>query len=132
MVPRPVALGLFLCDQAIVEEATRKTSLVGMFNHLTAKQFPFLPPPFTVFAALTDGQGTGRIALVVSRLETGEGIHAFRTTANFPDRLAISRMRFRIRECRFPQPGMYEFTLLIDDEWVAHNRLQILATGDPS
>lgn len=40
MVPQPVVLGLLICDHVIIEEGTRKTTLVGTFESIRAGGFP--------------------------------------------------------------------------------------------
>jgi hypothetical protein len=57
MVPPPIALGLTLCDYVIVEEGTKKVSLIGTFTGIAVDHFPAVPQPFSVFSALIDGLG---------------------------------------------------------------------------
>ncbi len=40
MGPRPVVLGLSLWDYVLVEERTKKVSLIGMFTGLGVSDFP--------------------------------------------------------------------------------------------
>jgi hypothetical protein len=67
MIPRPIALGLTICEKAIVEERTRNLTLVSCFTKLIVEDFPSLPQRFALFAVLTDGLGNGTI--VVEREE---------------------------------------------------------------
>jgi hypothetical protein len=128
MVPPPVALALILCDQVIVEEGTKKVSLIGAFRNLQSRVFPFVPLPFCVLATLTGAQGEGEIALTVTELETDEEVASVTRRVTFPDRFAEGRVLFRLAECAFPAPGGYMFTLTVDGDWVAHRRLQIRQT----
>jgi hypothetical protein len=57
MASRPVAIGMTLCDYVIVEEKTKKVSLIGAFTGMRVSRFPSDPSPFSVYAALTDGLG---------------------------------------------------------------------------
>ncbi len=68
MVPPPFALGLILCDYAILEEGTAKVSLIGTFTKRNVKAFPSETTPFFVFAALTAGFGDATITLTLTRL----------------------------------------------------------------
>jgi len=61
MEPRPVVLGLTLCDYFLVEERTKKESLTGTFTGLGVADFPAQVLPFSVFAMLTDGLGSATI-----------------------------------------------------------------------
>jgi hypothetical protein len=128
MVPSPVALGLVLCDPVIIEEGTRKVSVIGAFNRLEGRAFPFVPSPFCVLATLTGAQGEGRLTLTVIQLETDEEVYSLTRQVAFPDRFAEGRVLFRLADCSFPAPGVYISTLTVDDDWVAHRRLRILQT----
>jgi hypothetical protein len=46
MTPCPIALGLMLCDQVIVEKRTEKVSLIGQFSTLRLARFPGVPLPW--------------------------------------------------------------------------------------
>ena len=70
LIPTPAILGLTICDHLIIEEGTKKCSLVGGFSRISASSFPANVQPFSVFALLTDGLGDGIIRLGVLRLET--------------------------------------------------------------
>jgi hypothetical protein len=132
MVPRPSAIGLTLCDYVIVEEGTKKSSLIRAFTGLRAQGFPWTPRPFCVFATLTDGLGEGVIELTLTRLETDEEVYTIRRSLRFPDRFMEVRAFFRLAECTFPASGAYVFSLLIDGEWVAHRRLRVYSReGSP-
>ena len=52
MSQRPVAIGLLLCEQLIVEEGTKNASLVNCFTQRIGESFPWTVPPFTVAAWL--------------------------------------------------------------------------------
>src|SRR5262245_3803408 len=123
MDPRPVVLGLNLCDYVIVEERTRKVSLIGTFSGLGTAEFPALAPPFSVFAMLTDGLGSATIELIVIQMETNEQVYLHQAVLTFPDKVAEVRYHLRVRQCTFPTPGNYQFTLVLDGEWMAHRRL---------
>src|SRR5207302_8541885 len=126
MIARPVALGLTLCDYVIVEERTKKASLIGTFTQISATQFPVVAQPFSVFAVLTDGFGDAAVVeLVVMRLDTGEDIYRYRSQLRFPDKLAEVSVLFRLRQCSFPAAGIYQFTLVVDGERVAQRRLHV-------
>jgi hypothetical protein len=125
MVPLPVVLGLTFCDQVIVEEGTRKVSLIGTFSGIRGPSFPFLPRPFAVFAVLTDGDGEGEVELTVTRLESDQEVYSQRQQVRFAGRFVQMQVLFRLHKCVFPAPGQYLFTLLLDGEWLTHRRIQV-------
>jgi len=97
MVPDPTALALLLCEQVIVDQYSRNPSPISIFTGLAVGQFPSDPQRFSVFAALTDTQGDGRLELRASRLDTGEEFYAQR----FPGSLSGPRDR---GERQHPRP----------------------------
>jgi hypothetical protein len=127
VIPPPIALGLTICDLVIVEEGTKKVSLVGAISTFQPAHFPFLPAPFFVHVALTDGLGNATIDLIVTHLDTGESIYFRQRAVRFSHKLNELHVAFRISDCSFPSPGLYQVTLLLDREWVAHQRFRILA-----
>ncbi|HVS36892.1 MAG TPA: hypothetical protein VMS17_15135 [Gemmataceae bacterium] len=78
MVQPPRAIGLFLCDQVIIERGTQKASLIGCFAGRAVTAFPSEPQKFDVFAALTDGLGDVTIDLTATHLETDQEVYARR------------------------------------------------------
>jgi hypothetical protein len=130
MIPPPVSPGLYLCDYVIVEETTRKVSLIGCFIELEFDEFPALADPFSVYSTLTDGFGECHIRLVVGQPHKDEIIYEREIVVSFPDKLMELDLNFRLPDCEFPEPGLYEFTLLVDNEWVADRPLLVYETGE--
>src|SRR5207248_6172022 len=98
MEPRPVVLGLTLCDYVIVEERTKKVSLIGTFTGLSVPQFPGQALPFSVFAVLTDGLGSGTIELGIVHMETNEVLYSHQGVLTFPDIVTEVMYHFRLRQ----------------------------------
>jgi hypothetical protein len=125
VIQRPVASGLILCEQRIVEERTKNITLVHCFPRLNAVRFPAVAPRLVVYAALTDGLGDGSLRLNVERLETSEEIAFREQQIRFSDPLQEFRIFFHFRRLRFPAAGRYQFTLLADRELVAQQVLRV-------
>ena len=125
MTPLPLALGLTVCEKAIVEEGTKNVTLMSTFTRLVVEEFPSLPQRFALYTVLTEGLGDGTIDLVIRNLDTNEEIFTAQMPIHFPDRVAEVRVLFRIHRCIFPAPGEYLCTLLLGDEWLAQRRLQV-------
>ena len=129
MVPPPIALGLTLCDYVIVEEGTKKVSLIGTFTGIAVEHFPAVPQPFSVFSALIDGMGNATMRIEVTNQETGEEVYARDRPIHFPDRLTEVYIHYRVRQCRFQNPGWYQATLFVDNDWVAQRRFRVHSLG---
>jgi hypothetical protein len=125
MNPPPIALGIVLCEKVIVEEGTRSATLVSVFKRLEVERFPSPPQQFALAAWLTDGQGDGRLELVIKRLETDEEIYAARRPLHLPNQLAEVRVTLHIRDCVFPAPGQYEAVLQADGVWIARRKFSV-------
>jgi hypothetical protein len=125
MIQRPNALALMLCDQVMIELATYKPSLIGIFTGIAVGGFPSGPHRFDVFAALTDGLGSGTIELSVTEMASGEQAYAQSSSLNCTDSLLVINMRMRVRQCFFPVAGDYLFTLSADGEEIAHRRIRV-------
>jgi hypothetical protein len=125
MVPPPLVLGLTLCDYVIVEERTRKVSLIGCLTAITAERFPAAYGPLHVFATLTDGLGDATTAVTLTRLDTNAGVVLHRGSLHLPDKLAEVIFHVRIPRCPFPVPGEYELGLAVDGEEVSRRKLRV-------
>src|SRR5258708_3377969 len=121
----PVAVGLHLCDYVIVEERTRKTSLIGGFTGLAVSRFSALVKPFFLFALLPDGLGSGTMKLSVTTLETDPEVGTLEGPIEFHDRMGEMRALYRLEQFSVAAPGWYEFTLFVDGGWVAHRRIRV-------
>jgi hypothetical protein len=129
MSPTPTALGMQICDGLIVEENTRRVSLINCFSALRSTQFPTGPRPFWVFADLTDGSGPGHANLIVVRAETGEHVFSESKPIRFLNRLQVVQYGWRVTRCSFPAPGRFFITLSVDGEFVAQRWLDVGAPG---
>src|SRR5262245_98945 len=119
MFPPPTAYALTLCEKIVVEEDTRRLTLVNCLTMLAVDRFPSLPQDFYALAALTGGAGDATIQLNFYHPETLEVVHSFQRRIQFQDRLTEVQVRFHVRDCIFPVPGRYHVALLVDGDPVA-------------
>ncbi len=63
--------------------------------------------------------------LMVSRLTNGEEIYTHRGIIHFLDKLQEVYYHVRLGNLSFLTPGVYQFTLLGNREWIAHRKLQV-------
>jgi hypothetical protein len=132
MSKRLVAVGLFLCEQVIVEAGTRNVTPVNCFRRRGVDRFPSDVVPLVVFAILTDGLGQLHFELVLERLDTFEDVARYRFSLRFVDPLHEARCILRLRDCSFPVPGYYQVTLLADKELVAQRKFEVITRGTVS
>lgn len=80
---RPVAIGLVLCEQVILEEGTHNVTPVNCFNNRGLDDFPG-EISFFALAWLTDGMGEMLVELVVERLDKFRRVLPVQSKALFP------------------------------------------------
>ena len=130
MIQRPVAIGLLLCEQVIVEDSTRNLTPVNCFSRRVLKDFPSEPLSFVVFVVLTDGMGKMNLAVVIQELGSLEVIHERVIACHFTNPLQEARGIIRVH-CSFPKPGHYQVSLLAEKELVAQRKLILLQGDNP-
>jgi hypothetical protein len=130
MIQIPNAVGLTVCQQAIIEEGTKNVTLVNTFTRLAVKKFPTPPQQLVAHALLTDGIGTVKLSVIISRMDTLENIIVQSGDVTFTDPLHVRRPFARFPAVQFPVRGYYQVTLLANGEWVAQGTLKLVGQGD--
>jgi hypothetical protein len=120
----PVAIGMMLCDQVIVEKDTMKPSPIGIFTGMAVKDFKE-SQHFSVYAALTNGEGPTKIELVAFRMDNGDQIYQQRSSLYFPHRLGIVNVNIRVRNIKFPCAGWYDFVIRVNGEFIAQRKIRV-------
>jgi hypothetical protein len=112
---QPVVRYMILCEDWEIDPANpRRVSIHGLLTNIRSLEdppYPLLYREICVFLALTSARGRG-IARIVCVSDESEGT-VFETperqVAFGPDPLEVVGLTFRIRDCQFPNPGMYSF-----------------------
>ena len=128
MIQRPLAVGLKVCQHALLDVYTRHVSLVNCYRKLRFRKLPSAPQSFTVCAVLTDGLGEVKLSMEISVLAAwGEEKHLIFRSWNetFVNPLKEKWFLVRFSQFSFPQPGNYLFALTGDGEEIAHTTLEI-------
>jgi len=124
----PTAQGLALCDYAIIEERTKKLSMIGTFWSIAVEDgFPTRPAPFSVVCMLTGGLGVLTITLKVRREVGFEMEEIYSSTGNieFRDRFQLVYYTMRFQHLTLPEPGHYHFELLAGEHELARASLRV-------
>ena len=121
----PVAIGLVLCEQVIVDVASRNVTPVNCFARLPLGEFP-TTASFHIVAWLADGLGEMPIEVIVRKLDSKDEVFRLERIMQFDDLLTDMRFTARIRDCPFPVAGYYEVVLNVDGEFVAHRKFRVL------
>lgn len=125
MSQRPLATALFLCEQIIVDEKSKRIIPVNCFSrwhidgHLTEFQ------SFHALAFLTSGHGQMRGEVTIGRIDNEKVVYRRPFSAEFGDPLEQYRLMVRLREIRFTVTGQFQASLILDGECVAATRFSV-------
>jgi hypothetical protein len=126
---RPIALAFILCEQNIVEEATRNLTPVNCFSQRAVSQTPSETFPFVALAQLANGDGDMSLGVIIQRLDNLDEIYRRFVKVRFPDPLQEARFTMRIADCSFPVTGYYQVMLMAENEIIAQRKLRIQLKG---
>lgn len=105
---KPTPIALIVCDN-IYEEPHGKKALVGLFNNISAKNFPAYHPRLAVFASLTGLREGSRAMLDIVNAES-DGEVVVSASGPFPSGvtpLIVVDMEFIFNDVCFKEEGMY-------------------------
>lgn len=131
MIQPPVAIGLTVCEQVIVEEKTHNITLVNCFARLKVREVPSGSHRLVVYARLTDGRGEGKIRLELLRPDTLDEVLVQDISAAFSHPLQEFHAVFR-GSVPFPIEGRYQVNLLADGELIAQRTFQVFVRKETS
>ena len=120
----PALTALFFADYIIVEEQSKKKSVVGIFDRFFSASFPVSFPPWSIFAGVTNLEGDHSFALnLVS--EQDEVVVAISGAFKVPSISAGVDLVPRIPQAIFPRPGDYRLTFHIDGSVIGQRILHV-------
>lgn len=105
----PTLLAILVCDAIYRDPTTQKCSLLGLFNNLSARQFPCVHERLSVFLSLTDGHGTAKGEIRLVHKPTNKTVFHLHGEIVFPDPLSTTELAFEINRLMLPEPGPYSF-----------------------
>jgi hypothetical protein len=126
-VVKPSVQAFLVCDQVIEDSVTKKKSLIGLFTHLQAVNFPFQHSQMGLYFCLTDAEGTYHFDVDLIYLNN-EQLVCRATLPNIAivDRLQISDFGINIPSLVFPAPGRYEFRLRMEGHLIAQKDFSVM------
>lgn len=111
--PKPVLNAMLICDKVIKEAGTNKKSLIGIFENISAHNFPCIHHFLAVYIKLTDANGRYKFNLELVDLETNASL----ANADIPEEIEINdplrthELVFNMGGLKFEHPGKYEFRI---------------------
>lgn len=115
----PYPLAILLCDQIIVDERSKKKTLVGVFDVIHVKNFPALHPSLSIYARLTDAEGQYKFRMDYVQVKN-DGLLFRVETPNIAiaDRLRVQELVMQFPPIQIPEPGEYEFRLWANERYI--------------
>lgn len=124
---KPILKAMLMCDQTIVEEGTRKRTLIGLFDRIKGVQFPIIHPSMSIYVQFTEVEGTFNFALELFDLTEGKAMNnAFIREFKVTDRTRDCELVFNLHSVKFDHPGDYEFRLYINENIFGQKSFRIL------
>ncbi len=122
--PVPTVLAMLLCDQVIVDEQTKKKSLIGVFADVNAIQFP-TTLNCAVYAKLADAEGRYKFKIRIVNLKEDTLVTEISgLEANVLDRLQPAELAMNLLGFPIVEPGKYEFQLYANDVYLSRITMQ--------
>lgn len=113
---KPILKAMLICDHTLVEEGTRKRSLIGLFDRIKANAFPVTHAAMSVYVQFSDIQGVFDITLELFDLELGKVINrAVIKDYTIQDRFRDCELALNLLSAKFDHPGDYEFRIYAND-----------------
>lgn len=127
MEVKPILKAMLLCDQTLVEEGTRKRSLIGLFDRVKAPQFPTVHNSMSVYVQFREVEGTFDFTLELHDLAEDKTLHkAMVKKFNVQDRSRDCELVFNLLSVRLNHPGDYEFRIYINDTIFGQKSFQVI------
>lgn len=118
---RPIVRHLIPCEDFLIPpNHPHKISLLNLIFSIRSMEdppFPTVQEEFCIFVVLTNGRGTGQAFLKIVHADSDQAVRITQmVSVNFGnDPLKVLGIPFRIRNCTFPQPGLYWIQLWYDN-----------------
>lgn len=123
--PVPNVLAMLLCDQVIVEEKTKKKSLIGIFDNLYGINFP-APRDCAIYVKLADAEGHYDLNIRIVNLKDEGLLGEFNLGADIATRTGPAEFVIQYGGLPFPEPGKFEFQLFANGMYLARITMNVM------
>lgn len=123
---KPILKAMLLCDQTLVEEGTRKRTLIGLFDRIQAPEFPTVHAAMSVYVQFREIEGVFDFTLELYDLERQHSMNKA-VVHNFSvrDRSRDCELVFNIHSVKIDHAGEYEFRIYVNDVIFGQKSFQI-------
>ena len=126
----PYPLAILLCDQIIVDEISKKKTIVGIFDLIYAEKFPAEHRPLSVYVRLTDAEGQYAFRMDYVQVKNDKLLAQTEIPGvSINDRLKAHELIMQFPPIKIPEPGEYEFRLWANDRYIGRMKFTALKLG---
>ncbi len=113
---KPILKAMLLCDTTIVEEGTRKRTLIGLFDRIKAVQFPTTHASMSIYVQFREIEGVFDFSLELFDVSEGKTLNkAVIKNFKVSDFSRDCELVFNLLSVRFEHAGEYEFRIYVND-----------------
>ncbi len=124
--PEPCVLSINVCDNVIRDEATKKVSLIGLFNTIKANSFPCKHPLMHVYVALTNGHGKCKTEIRFLSLKDNKPIAWMEGELDFQNPLQVAELNMCWQNLTFEKEGEYEVEVRCDGTRIQARKFMVI------
>ncbi len=124
---KPILKAMILCDQTMVEEGTRKRTLIGLFDRIKAVQLPITHPSMSVYIQFREIEGSFNFTLELYDIQADKTLHrALVQDFKVQDKSRDCELVFNLHAVRFEHHGEYEFRIYVNDMVFGQKSFQVV------
>ncbi len=128
MDPKPILKAMILCDQTMVEEGTRKRTLIGLFDRIKSPKLPITHPSLSVYVQFREVEGVFNFTLELYDIQADKTLHkAVVQDFKVLDRSRDCELVFNIHAVKFDHHGEYEFRIYVNDIIFGQKSFQVVS-----
>ena len=127
----PYPLAMVVCDWIHHDPGTGKTTLLGLFSTIHAKEFPATHGLLALHVAVTDGRGKMSIRLrLIDVDEERDPVAEATQEVDFDDPTKVMEIAFPFINLVFEKPGEYRFQLYANETPLMERRILVRQLED--
>ncbi len=124
---KPILKAMLLCDTTILEEGSRKRTLVGIFDRIRATKYPSVHPAMSVYVQFREIEGKFDFTLELVDLDENKSMHrAVIQGFQVQERSRDCELVFNLLSVKFDHPGSYEFRIYVNDFVFGQKSFEVL------
>ncbi len=118
----PIPLAFLLCDQVITDAATKKKTVVGIFDRIWVSKFPTEHKPVALYARMYDAVGEHEVKVEYVKVSDETVLAQATGKLHVQDRHKPVEFAISFSAIPIPEPGEYEFRLWVGNRYVQRVR----------